>query len=202
MRMKLWKSLGFICLSAGLAACGGGGGGVNVVTPPTVTTTATVQTTATGATTTKTTVTVANCAFDIPANTTLTSADGSPVSGAVKVNACYGTSSTTMPAVAQSIPSNETLKAYLDIVMTNGDKTVKNINPPIPVSVAVSLPNGTTVDLYSHGAEAGSTWVKEGTATVSNGSVSFQISHFSVYAIFQQNLTGLTGGSNGGVTQQ
>lgn len=202
MRMKLWKMVGFICLSAGLAACGGGGGGGSVVTPSTVTTTATVQTTPAGATTTETTLTVASCVLGIPANTTLTSADGSPVTGAVTVNACYGTASSTMPAVAQSLPANQTLKAYLDIVMTAGDKTVKNINPPIPVSVAVPVANGTVVDIYSHGAEAGSSWVKEGTATVSNGSISFRISHFSVYAIFLQNLTGLTGGSNGGVTQQ
>jgi hypothetical protein len=200
--MRIRNLSAAIVVSLALAACGGGGGGGGAAIVPPVTQQSSITTNSTGATTASSTISVAGATVNVPGGTTLTTASGTPVTGTVNVVVTYGTSATFLPPTLQVAPANTTMKAYLDIVMTAGGATVKNVNPPIPVAMNVPLPNGTAVDIYSHGSETGALWVKEGTKTVFNGAVSFNVTHFSTWAVFQQNLTGLTGGTNGGTVVQ
>lgn len=194
------RKIATIFISFLLVACGnGGGGGVVVETPSSGSTT--VQSSAAGTTTAPASVELTGATVTIPAQTTLKAADGTPVTGAVLVKASYGITGTALPVAEQTPPANTSMKAYIDIVMTADGKTVKNVDPAIPVSMAVSLPNGTAVDIYSY-SDAATGWVYESSTTVTAGAVNFSVSHFSSYGCFLRNITGLTGGSNGGVTQQ
>lgn len=193
------RKIATILISLLLVACGnGGGGGVVVETPSSGSTT--VQSSPAGVTATPASVELTGATVTIPAQTTLKAADGTPVTGTVLVNASYGITGTALPVAEQTPPANTALKAYIDIVMTADGKTVKNVDPAIPVSMAVSLPNGTVVDIYSY-SDAATGWVFESSTTVTAGAVNFNVSHFSSYGCFQR-LTGLTGGSGGGVTVQ
>lgn len=195
--MRLNKLIVGLLLTLALSACGDGSSGVAVTAP--VSGSTTVQASSTGVTSTNGTVTLTGATVQVPAGTSLTAADGTPVTGPVTVDVTYSTTPAVLPSALQTPPADTTLKAFVDIVMT-GNKRVKSINPAITVTMTVPLPNGTVVDIYSHGSEAGATWVKEGSATVTGGVAAFSVSHFSVWGCFQKNLTGITGGSNGGVT--
>jgi hypothetical protein len=177
-----------------ISACGGGGGGT-VVTAPVSGQTA-VQSSATGVTASTATVALETATVSVPAGTALKAEDGTPVTGNVEIAATYGTLATFLPVAEQTtLPTTSTVKAYVSINIS-GDKKVKTVNPPIPVVVNVALPNGSPVDIYSNNETTGATWVKEGSTVVVAGKVAFNVSHFSTYAVMQQNLTGATGGSN------
>jgi len=201
MRLNKLKFAALLLLSLGLSACGSGGGGGAIITQPS-TGSSTIQSNASGVTTLPSTLALAGATISIPAGTTLLAADGTPVAGSVVVNASYDINAAFLPAAAQAAPANTTLKAYLDMVMSAGNLTVKTISPAIPVKMAVALPNGTAVEIWSHSGVAGAAWVKEISTTVTGGSVTFQVSHLSIYGCFQRDLTGITCGNNGGVTVQ
>jgi hypothetical protein len=176
-----------------MSACGGEGG--TVVTAP-VSGQTSVQASATGVTAASGTVALETAIVSVPAGTTLKAEDGSPVTGNVVIAATYGTAAALLPVAEQTtLPTTSTLKAYVSINIS-GDKKVKTVTPAIPVFLNVDLPDGSPVDIYSNSEAAGATWVKEGSTVVIAGKVAFNVSHFSTYAVMQQNLTGATGGSN------
>jgi hypothetical protein len=198
MFAKKVKTAGFLLSLLLVSACGSGGGSGVAITPP-VSGQTSVQASTSGVTAAPVTVSLGSATVSVPASTTLKAADGTPVTGDVKVAATYGSNSVYLPATEQTtLPAGQSLKGYVSINIT-GDQKVKTVTPPIPVAVSVPLADGTPVTIYSNSEGAGDTWVKEGSATVSGGKVSFEVSHFTVYAIFQQNVTG---GTSGGTTQQ
>lgn len=201
MFIKRVKAAVFLISLLTVSACGDGGGGGVVVTPP-VSSQATVQASTTGETAAPATVsltpagTVTPAAtVTVPTGTTLKAADGTPVTGNITIAATYANSSAFLPATEQAtLPAGQTVKGYVSINITGAGSTkVKTVNPPIPVAIAVPVADGTPVNIYSNNEGAGDTWVKEGTGTVSGGKVSFNVSHFTVYAVMQPPVTGSTG---------
>jgi hypothetical protein len=198
--MRISKHFAGLVISLALAGCGSDGTNGGIVAP--VKSQTTLQSSDSGVTQAPTSLNAGGATVNVAQGTTLKDATGTPVTGVVTLQATYATATAYLPAADQTLPVNENLKAFLDVVLSTGSQVVKTVNPAIPVSIPVPVPNGTVVDIYSHGTDPGATWVKEGTATVINGSVTFSVSHFSIYACFQQKVTGLTGGGTGGTTAQ
>ncbi len=142
-----------------------------------------------GKTTVTINITVAGASINIPAGTLLTDANGNPIIGILTVTASVKSSIAALPAglsVAQTTDGKvlSVLGNAIDITISAGAATVKNITPamivnlPIPASFASP---GATVSYYSFD---GTTWHLEGTTTVkSDGSVDIPVGHLSVWAV-------------------
>jgi hypothetical protein len=191
MIAKRMKLAGLLLSMLLVSACGSGGGGGAVITP--ITRDTTVQASTDGVTGALTGLSLGSANLALNAGSTLKAADGTPVSGKVAVTATYGSNAAFLPASEQAtLPDGETLDSYISISMT-ADKKVKTVNPPMTVAMNVALQDGTPVDIYSNNERPGDPWVKEGTSTVSNGKVSFTVSHFTAWGAFHRKLTGSRG---------
>lgn len=175
---RFWAGAAVLLGALALFGCGGGGGG----TPP-APATGTLTADVTGTVPSGAVTAPAGVTLSFPASSTLTTAGSIPVTGAITTTVTSSTASSSLPAAG---PAGTALAILLDITMKSGANEVKNLSTPL--SVTVPVPAGiTSVDVYSYN---GTAWVSETTGlTVSNGTVSFNITHLSSWACFSAPLS-------------
>ena len=125
----------------------------------------------------------------ISAGTLLTDAAGNPVSGPLTMNSTFIGAISALPSGIASSGTSDgaslvSLAASIDLTFSAGGATVKNISPPmvvtLPVPAAFAAP-GTTVQYYSFD---GTKWINEGSAVVkADGTVDILVGHLSIWAV-------------------
>lgn len=121
--------------------------------------------------------------ISLPANTTITDANGQTLSGSLTTTVGYSTSTSDLPSSIIRLPNNATLAAFLDISVGTAKYFSKAVDIKLSVSPAAAA--GDTVMIYSYNTTTGS-WDPSDTLTVAtDGTVSFTIRHLSIWAAFK-----------------
>jgi hypothetical protein len=188
-----WLSIvSLTLLTLALAGCGGGGGGAAAA--PTKTT-ATGTLSATGGTSGATALSVAAPAgvtLSISANTAFTDTAGNPVSGSIDTSVGYSTTTSDLPAAAQTLPAGATLVAFADVSFAGATAQVKNFSKPVSLGFKVpagAAATGAALALYSFDSSTGQ-WSFARTETVdSSGNITPGVSHLSIWGVFKSSTT-------------
>ncbi|MBJ6725297.1 fibronectin type III domain-containing protein [Geomesophilobacter sediminis] len=178
-----WVALLGIFALLGLYGCGGSSSSATKATA-----TGNLSTT-NGTTASQVAVTApSGVSLAIPAATTLLDGSGAPVTGSIATSVSYSTTPADLPAAAQTLPAGTTLAAFADISMGS----VKTFSSPVALAIsvpaAVAQP-GDLLAVYSFDSGTG-VWTSAGTYAVdSNGAVSPQVTHLSIWAVFKTATT-------------
>jgi hypothetical protein len=149
--------------------------------------TITITTDSGGKTTTTRTLSSAMAQVTIPAGTTLTDASGNPLTGELTATSTFSSSVSTLPTAAAILPTGQNLAAYIDLNISAGGISVKNINPGITVvlNAGSGVVAGDKVSIFSFDSASGA-WRYEAAAVVNtDGTVQFTVSHLSIWGVFK-----------------
>ncbi len=188
MKKSIMTKVLLILAVAMLPGCGSGGG----TGAGTTTTAVTGEVTGVGTdgvVASETTVAApADTSVTIAAKTTLTDANGAPVTGTISTSVECSTLAADLPAAA---PAGKSLAVFLDISMGS----VKHFSTPMTVKVTVPS-ELTSVDVYSFD---GSNWnLEQAGVPVVNGKATLSVGHLSCWACFASTATGTGTGTGTG----